>query len=138
MARGKLVLEVRLPQKALSANKMHYANHKRDTKEYRQYKQDILKAIGGDYEIDKADRLKLSLVVGYSSKLSDLDNAFKPLLDSMQKCMGFDDRQIFEIEALKDHTKKGEEYLLIRLEHITEWQWKRRVRKLFINLIGGS
>lgn len=121
--------------KPLSANKMHYAKMKRDTAVYKRYKKDIMKLIGGDYGIKKTDLLRLSLITGYSSKLSDLDNAFKPLLDSMQRSMGFDDRQIFEIEALKDHTKKGEEYMLIRLERITEGQWKRRIKKLFKELL---
>ena len=45
--------------------------------------------------------------------------------------MGFDDRQVFEIEALKDHVKKGDEYILVRLEKITDNQWKRRIKRLF-------
>ena len=131
------MLEVRLNQKPFSANKMHYMTRKADTKEYKKYKSEIFQAIGGNYDIDPTDKYKLSLVVGYSSKLSDLDNAFKPLLDSMQRAMGFDDRQIFEIESLKDHTKKGEEYIMIRLEQITENQWKRRIKKLF-SMFGGD
>jgi len=134
MAKRKLILEVKLKQKAFSANKMHYAKFKRDTSAYKRYKVAIREFLEGDYGIKPSDKLKLSLVTGYSSKLSDLDNSFKPLLDSMQACMGFDDRQVFEIEALKDHVKKGEDYLMIRLERITEKQWQRRIHKLFINL----
>ena len=125
-------------QKALSANQMHYAKFKRDTAQYKRYRKAIRGYLGGDYRIDPKDKLKLSLVVGFSSKLSDLDNAFKPLLDSMQSCMGFDDRQVFEIEALKDHVKKGDEYLLIRMERITELQWKKRIQKLFKKLLRGE
>lgn len=129
---GKIVLEVRLSQKPFSANKMHYAKFKKDTKEYREFKSDIHHLLAErTYDFDSEDKFKLSLVVGYSSKLSDLDNAFKPLLDSMQLAMGFDDRQVFEIEALKDHTKKGDEYIMVRLEKITDNQWKRRLKGLF-------
>lgn len=111
---------------------MHYARGKTDTVEYREYKSEIYSLLGDmEYDIKKTDKFKLSLVAGYSSKLSDLDNCFKPLLDSMQIAVGFDDRQIFEIEALKDHTAKGEEYLMVRLETITDNQWKRRIKKLF-------
>lgn len=138
MRRPKLILEIKLMQKALSANQMHYASHKRDTVKYRRYRQAIKDYLGGDYNIHPKDKMKLSLVVGFSSKLSDLDNAFKPLLDSMQSCMGFDDRQIFEIEALKDHVKKGDEYIMIRLERITDITWKSRIQKLFKKLIGES
>ena len=130
--KSKVVLEVRLGQKPFSANKMHYARFKKDTLEYREFKSDIFSLIAEhEYTISKDDKYKLSLITGFSSKLSDLDNAFKPLLDSMQLAMGFDDRQIFEIEALKDHVSKGDEYLMIRLERITDGQWKRRLKKLF-------
>lgn len=129
---GKVLLEVRLNQKPFSANKMHYAKFKKDTKEYREFKEEIMELLGNhDYGFKETDKLKLSLVVGYSNSLSDLDNAFKPLLDSMQLAMGFDDKQIFEIEALKDKTKKGEEYIMVRLETITDNQWKRRIKALF-------
>ena len=83
------------------------------------------------FKVEETDKYKLSLIVGYSSKLSDLDNAFKPTLDSMQLALGFDDRQVFEIHALKNHVKKGDEYMLIRLETITDNQWLRRLHKLF-------
>lgn len=111
---------------------MHYAKFKKDTKEYREFKSDIYSLLGGaKYDLKPDAKLKLSLVVGYSNSLSDLDNAFKPLLDSMQLAMGFDDRQIFEIESLKDKVPKGEEYILVRLETITDRQWKSRIKKLF-------
>ena len=129
---GKVIIEVRLNQKPFSANKMHYAKFKKDTKEYREFKSDIFELLGGHkYDFKATDRFKLSLVVGYSNSLSDLDNSFKPLLDSMQLAMGFDDKQIFEIEALKDKVTKGNEYIMVRLETITENQWKQRIKKMF-------
>jgi len=129
---SKIVLEVRLNQKPFSANRMHYAKFKKDTAEYREFKSDIYSLLGEqEYDFDKYDKFKLSLVVGFSSSLSDLDNSIKPLLDSMQLAMGFDDRQIFEIETLKDKVSKGEEYIMVRLEKITDNQWKRRIKKLF-------
>ncbi len=136
MRKSKTVLEVKLMQKALSANKMHYAQRKVDTAAYKRYKLEIFNALKTHrFTVDPSDKYKLSLVVGYSSKLADLDNAFKPLLDSMQRVLSFDDRQIFEIESLKDHTRKGEEYIMVRLERITDGQWKRRIQNLFRRLI---
>ena len=129
---SKVILEVRLSQKPFSANKMHYAKFKKDTKEYREFKSEIFSLLAGrKYDFSKDDKFKLSLVTGFSSSLSDLDNSFKPLLDSMQLAMGFDDKQIFEIEALKDKVSKGDEYIMIRLEKITDNQWKRRIKRLF-------
>jgi Holliday junction resolvase RusA-like endonuclease len=126
-----MVLEIRMPIKPFSTNKMHYANKKVDTVEYKRYKLAIFNALKKHrFTVDKEDKYKFSLVVGYSSKLSDLDNAFKPLLDSMQRVLEFDDRQVFEIEAMKDHVKKGEEFIMVRMEKITDNQWKRRLKKL--------
>jgi len=126
------VLEVHLPVKPFSANRMHYANKKVDTKDYKVFKEKMSHELKPyHFKVDANDKYKLSLIVGYSSKLSDLDNAFKPTLDSMQLALGFDDRQIFEIEALKEHVKKGEEFMMIRLETLTEKQWIRRMGNLF-------
>lgn len=129
--RDPVLLEVKLPIKILSANKMHYSNKKVDTVEYKRYKLAIFNAIKPyRFKVNKDDKYKFSLIAGFSSKLSDLDNAFKPLLDSLQRVLCFDDRQVFEIEAIKDHVKKGEEYMMIRLELLTDNQWKRRLTKL--------
>ena len=128
---GKL-LEVYLPIKPFSANEMHYASKKVDTKEYKGFKYNIAVGLAKHgFEVKSTDKYKLSLIVGYSSKLSDLDNAFKPTLDAMQRALGFDDRQVFEIAALKNHVLKGDEYMLIRMETITNNQWLRRMHKLF-------
>ena len=126
------LLDVYLPIKPFSANKMHYATMKRDTKEYRGFKHAMaLQLAKSGFTVKESDKYKLSLIVGYSSKLSDLDNAFKPTLDAMQLALGFDDRQVFEIAALKNHVAKGDEYMLIRLETITDNQWLTRMHKLF-------
>lgn len=127
----KVLIDVRINEKPLSANKMHYRDGKIDTKEYKEYRSVIADLLRGSYGIQKKDKLKLSIIAGYSSKLADLDNCLKPVLDSMQACMDFDDRQVFEIVALKHHVAKGEEYICLKLETITDTQWIRRVQKLF-------
>ena len=128
---SQTIVEVRINQKPFSANKMHYRDGKIDTKEYKEFRSNIRELLEGDYGIKPTDKLRLTLIVGYSSKLADLDNAFKPLLDSMQPCMGFDDRQVFEIKAMKNHVKKGEEYIMLRLETMTDKQWNRRQEQMF-------
>lgn len=132
---AKTIVHVKLNIKPLSANKMHYARMKKDTKEYKEYKGDIAGLIGGDYGVSPKAQLKLTLVTGYSSKASDLDNAFKPLLDSMQLCMGFDDKQVYEINAYKDVVKRGEEYLLIKLEQIPATSIKVKIGNLLKRLL---
>lgn len=127
---AKVIVDVKLGLKPFSANKMHYMRAKRDTKEYREFKGDIAELLGGEYNVSPKARLKLTLVSGFSNKASDLDNTFKPLLDSMQRCMGFDDKQIYEICAYKDLVGKGEEYLMIKLEQVPNSSVLAKINRL--------
>jgi Holliday junction resolvase RusA-like endonuclease len=128
----KVIIDVMLPLKPFSANGMHYAKFKKDTVAYKAFKGNIYEYLSGEYPVEKGDQLKLTLVSGFSSKASDLDNTFKPLLDSMQIAMGFDDKQVYEIEAYKDVVKKGSEYLRIKLEVIPPSKVEVRVDTLLM------
>lgn len=116
--------------KPFSANNMHYARKRVDTAAYKKYKGTIKGLIGGEYKVAKDAQFKLTLISGFSSKASDLDNTFKPLLDSMQLSMGFDDKQIYGIEAYKDVNKRGQEYLMIKLVQVNPRVIKRKIDKL--------
>ncbi len=122
------VTEIILPLKPFSANNRHYRGHK-DTKEYRQFKADVKELMGGEYGVHKKDQLKLTLIAGFSNRASDLDNAFKPILDSMQLCMDFDDKQVYEIQALKAIVPKGEEYLYIKLEVLPSISYMNKIKR---------
>lgn len=54
---------------------------------------------------------KLTITVGLSNKLSDLDNCLKPFIDILQKKYKFNDRDIFEIHAKKEIVGKGKEFV---------------------------
>jgi len=123
------IIHVKLGVKPFSANNMHYAGKRVDSKAYKEYKGTIKDLIGGNYKVRKDAQLKLTLVSGFSNKASDLDNTFKPLLDSMQLSMGFDDKQVYSIEAYKDN-KRGQEYLMIKLEEIAPFKVRRKITKL--------
>tara|TARA_R110002153_G_scaffold80843_1_gene205067 strand:- start:303 stop:725 length:423 start_codon:yes stop_codon:yes gene_type:complete len=127
---SKVIVEIQLGLKPFSANKMHYARMKRDTKEYRRFKEDIVRLLGAKYKVNKDDKYKLTLVSGFSNRASDLDNTFKPLLDSMQLAMGFDDKQVYEVEAYKDVQPKGDEYLYIKLEKVTNIRLNKQINKI--------
>ncbi len=133
---SKEIIHVKLGLKPFSANKMHYRSGKKDTREYREFKGDINEFLAGDYGVDKKAMIKFTLVSGFSNKQSDLDNAFKPLLDAMQLAMGFNDNQIYDIIALKDVVPKGEEYILIKLEQVSPSYVKRKIAALLRNIKG--
>ena len=62
--------------------------------------------------------LKIDLVFGFSSTLSDIDNPLKPILDVLQKKYGFDDKQIFELQVKKEIVKKGDEFIELTINEI--------------------
>ena len=135
---AKEIIHVKLGIKPFSANKMHYMSKKKDTREYKEFKGTIQELLGGEnYRIKKHVQLKLTLVTGFSNKASDLDNAFKPLLDAMQLAMNFDDKQVYEINAYKDVVPRGQEYLYIRLEQIQPAGILRKIGKLMEKLTNG-
>lgn len=53
----------------------------------------------------------IEIVLGYSSKSSDIDNGLKSLLDCLVKKYGFDDREIYQMNVKKEITKKGSEFI---------------------------
>lgn len=105
-----------------STNKMTGRRKTYETKEYLEFRDLIAKVAGGNYGIDKKMMFRLRCVAAFSNRAGDLDNVFKPLLDSMVASMDsdFDDRQVYEIMARKRIVKKGQEYLEITLEVISK------------------
>lgn len=63
---------------------------------------------------------KVCIEFGLSSKLADLDNGVKPLLDCMVKKYDFDDRDIYELNLRKVIVSKGEEYIRFKIENLTK------------------
>jgi Holliday junction resolvase RusA-like endonuclease len=57
------------------------------------------------------EKICIKVMVGFSSKGSDLDNCLKPMIDIMQKKYGFNDNRIYRIEIEKQIVKKGEEFI---------------------------
>lgn len=62
--------------------------------------------------------LKIDILFGFSSKLSDIDNPLKPFLDILVKKYNFDDRQIFELNVKKEIVKKGQEFIKYKITEI--------------------
>lgn len=113
----KLPLKFTLQCLPLSTNMMSGRNKTFETKSYIEYKTLIAKEAGGTYGVTKGDKFKMIVDVGFSSRASDLDNVFKPLLDSITRSIDdtFDDKMVYEINANKEIVKKGYEYIKVRM-----------------------
>ncbi len=86
------------------------------TKKYKEYEK-ILLVMLPKIELPKPP-YKVYYEFGFSSASSDLDNPIKPLQDILQKKYGFDDKNIFEMVAKRVKVKKGEEYLVFKIESV--------------------
>lgn len=63
-------------------------------------------------------KLKVDLVFGFSSKLSDADNPVKCFIDILQKKYGFNDNKIYEYSIKKVDVKKGNEFIEFNITNI--------------------
>lgn len=63
-------------------------------------------------------KLKLNIILAYSSANSDTDNGVKAIQDSLQTKYGFNDNKIFHLDVQKILVKKGEEYFRFHLHEI--------------------
>ena len=108
-------MELKLNVKPLSANKMFYRN-KNKTVEYRQYQEEVRDEMMGVTWPFSNERVTFIIKVGLSSKVADLDNVLKPLLDTWQTMYDeFNDKMVYRIEAEKELVDKGKEYLHVRV-----------------------
>lgn len=110
------MLEVKKNIKPLSVNDC-WRGQRFKTPAYKVYEQELL------YTLPKKKLpeppYSIYFEFGFSSKASDLDNPVKCLLDVMQKRYEFNDKEIYEMKIKKTIVKKGKEYFIARLEHLT-------------------
>lgn len=105
----------RVSVKPLSANSC-WQGQRFKTKDYMKYEKQVLVQLV-PFKLP-APPYKLSVTVGLSSKLNDLDNCLKPFIDILQKKYKFNDRDIYEIFARKTIVPKGSEFVEFNLETI--------------------
>ncbi|WP_432473702.1 hypothetical protein [Amphritea sp. HPY] len=99
--------------KPMSVNEAWMGKKTKSVK-YRKYEAQLLRSLP-DIELPDTKLFEIRLVVYYSSKLSDLDNAAKPFIDCLCKRYGFDDRYIYRIRMTKVIVPKGKENIQFRI-----------------------
>ena len=104
-------MQINLQIKPLSVNEC-WQGKRYKTPAYNRYEKAVLLLLP-KAEIINVERIEIEF--GVSSKLADIDNPVKPILDILQKKYGFNDRDIFELTIKKVLTKKGQEYIKITI-----------------------
>lgn len=117
-SRVKRSLDLKLPIKAISTNKL-YAGQKRRSWVYKNYRKQVFKFLGEQYpdKVSLSNQLSVDMEVGFSSTLCDLDNSLKGILDVIAAFYDFNDRQIYRIVISKYLVNKGEEFTNIKIRN---------------------
>lgn len=98
----------RVNVKAISVNDA-FTGRRFKTPYYEQYTQVMLELMPDI--IIPAPPFKILIKVGFSNTLSDCSNIIKNLEDICQERYKFNDREVFDIRAIKEIVKKGQEYI---------------------------
>jgi len=106
---------IKIEIKPLSVNDA-WRGRRFKTPEYKKYEKLVLMMLPKKTIEDKP--LKVSLIFGFSSNASDLDNPTKLVLDIFQKKYGIDDKTIWELNIQKEIVKKGCEYFKFDISYI--------------------
>jgi len=106
-----------VPIKAISVNKS-YLGRKVKSKEYRVYEEELLTLLPDTIKVAAKGSLQLLILFGHSNPNFDWDNGIKPFQDILQKKYGFNDKRIQYGVVGKVLVKKGEEFIMFRLEKL--------------------
>ena len=111
-------MPIKINIKAISVNSV-WQGRRFKNQEYKRYEKALLLLLPPDLKIPKKRKLEIKIEFGLSSKLSDLDNPIKPVLDVLEKKYpDFSDRMIFKMIVHKVIVPKGKEYLAFEVEAV--------------------
>ena len=105
-------MQINLKIKPLSVNEA-WQGKRFKTRAYKIYEREMLMMLP-TVEVTNVTMLRIEF--GFSSKLADIDNPTKMVLDILQKNYGFNDRVILELILRKKIVKKGDEYIYIEIK----------------------
>ena len=108
---NRLEIEVVVDIKPLSANQL-WQGRRFKTQAYKQYEKRLTELLPDNLYVPDNGKLIVWYTFGFSSKMSDYDNAIKGFQDVLQKKYNFDDNRIYEAHIFKEVVKKGEEYII--------------------------
>lgn len=109
---------MRVNIKPLSVNQA-WQGRRFKTPKYKAYEAEVLLKLK-PMQIGKG-KLSFTIIVGYSNKLSDIDNFLKVFIDILQKKYLFNDSQIYELIIRKCIVKKGSEFIDFEVKDYAEF-----------------
>ena len=114
------MMPIKINIKAISVNSC-WQGRRFKNQEYKRYEKALLLLLPPDLKIPKKRKLEIKIEFGLSSKLSDLDNPIKPVLDVLEKKYpDFLDRNVFKMTIHKVIVAKGKEYIAFDIDRYDE------------------
>ena len=107
---------IKLNIKPLSVNQA-WKGRRFKTSKYKSFELDMMVLLP-KLDLQLKGDLYIKISYGFSSKLCDIDNPCKLVLDCLVKKYGFDDRQVFKLHQEKEIVPKGKEYIKIKINEI--------------------
>lgn len=99
--------------KPLSVNEA-YRGRRFKTDKYKSFEKEMLLTIPGSSKEVKTP-IRLNITFGFSNMLSDIDNPLKATIDVLQKKYNFNDRDVYELNVLKEIVKRGSEFIKVKI-----------------------
>ena len=91
------------------------------SKVYNNFQKEVFEQLGKKkWPFKLEDYLNVTVNVGFSNRLSDLDNALKPLFDTLSTHYKWNDNKIYKLRAEKFIVPKGEEYIDVKFTLYTD------------------
>ena len=120
-SRAKRRVDLKIPYPALSTNKL-FSGQKHRSHYYRKFRGKIFSWLEEESKDKYAltGNLRLVMIVGFSSSLSDLSNSVKAIEDILAEYFKFNDRQIVEMHLFKRLVHRGEEYMKISITKVNK------------------
>lgn len=89
--------------------------------EYLAYQEEIREHLLGEVWPFGDDQVGILVTAGLSNRGADIDNVIKPLLDTLQSVFeDFNDNKVYALSTFKDIVPKGEEYIEVMVDRITD------------------
>lgn len=104
---------IRIDIKPLSVNQA-WQGKRFKTPKYNAFQTEMLLKLP-KIKLDTTGSLRINIKYGFTSKLSDIDNPCKMVLDCLVKKYGFDDRQIYQLYQEKEIIAKGNDFIEIEI-----------------------
>lgn len=100
--------------KPLSFNEA-YMGKKTKTNNYRIYEKELFYTLPSNLEIPEG-KLQIYYEFGFSSRGADYDNGIKAFQDVLQMKYNFNDNKIYRAVIEKKIVKKGDEYIIFKID----------------------